>query len=263
MFGSSQDRARQLAGRNRRERISSCTSSRSISSSSQAPQQSPTSILESKVPSAIEEHPSCEHDGDGLALALAQVNSGQQDENATPLFSASQFASGLPGPQAEQQCLQAEHLSQVLYSSLASSASANPPQSQFSATRHTRYGSLGSIPVPHALRGAASEYQLRPQTVVSMRGGSGGYDGRITDKQVAALREHCSTYWDLWNAHKARNPDDKTPYKQAILERLQELVRSQTPIIPANLVQAFEKFVRFHSDMAYNTPRRHPRSHIA
>ena len=229
MFGSSQDRARQLAGRNRRERISSissCTSSRSISSSSQAPQQSPTSILEPKVPSVIEEHPSCEHDGDGIVpLAFAEVDSGQQDENSTPPFLALQFASGLLGPQAEQQRLQTEHLSQVLYNSLASSAPANPPQSQFSAARHTRYGSLGSGPMPHALRGTASEYQLRPQTVVSMRGGSGGHDGvlarpaptiadkmdreiLVDDREIAALEEHRTrlrldpAYRDLWNAEK-------------------------------------------------------------
>jgi hypothetical protein len=213
MFGSSQDRARQLAGRNRRERISSissCTSSRSISSSSQAPQQSPTSIWEPKVPSAIEEHPSCEHNDTHITpLAFAEINSSQQDENAVPLSSPLELASGLPGPQVEQQRLQAEHLSEVLYSNFALITS--PPQSQFTATRHTRYGSLGTVSMPHALRGTASEYQLRPQTVVSLRGGSGSLNDALTGSKPTATDAEATALEALMSLRVGSGDRDVAP----------------------------------------------------
>jgi hypothetical protein len=147
-------------------RSKASTSSRSVSSSSQAPRQGSTSILIPRASFAIEMSPSEHKEPHFDPFDLAEVCNGQQCENAIPVPAPLQVASGLPGPQVEQQRLQAEHLSQVLYSSPVSTAS--PPQSQFAPGRHTRYVSLGTIPTSHALRATASEYQLRFNEFMNM-----------------------------------------------------------------------------------------------
>lgn len=123
MFGSSQDRARQLAGRSRRERISS-----------------------------IGSHSS--------SLSIGSPHTSSQPGNATtppgPTFERNDAKDGFilpsvsqlpvwPHPlKVEQHRLQSEHLSQVLYNSLDLCEPASLPQRQFGSSRHVRYGSLGT-----------------------------------------------------------------------------------------------------------------------
>lgn len=139
-----------------------------------------------------------------------QSDSEQEDLENIKERPASPTVSQLPAGSrpfhVEQHRLQAEHLSQVLYNTLALSKNAVPPQGQFGSSRHARYGSLGThsdtsssirnftapchathssgsplldllellqaSTFPH-LRTSASEIHLRPQAVVSLRGGSG------------------------------------------------------------------------------------------
>lgn len=155
MFGSSQDRARQLAARKRKERIcshDSHSSYRSISSSSQASQQSHTIFpLEQDIkrPLAIPEHPS-----HGASLTYqSQHTPGDPyvkealNDNQVPVLMAhdtSQCADGRTQSQLEQYRLQAEYLGKVLYGSLNIPALDVPPQSQFGSSSHySPYGSLG------------------------------------------------------------------------------------------------------------------------
>ncbi|CAE7023478.1 Defective in cullin neddylation protein [Pyrenophora teres f. teres] len=149
MFGSSQDRARQLAGRNRRERISSissCSSSRSVSSSSRAPPlRNRQSTLDSTIPSpsAVEEHAACDESGTILGPHALEGQNQHLAEEGPPV-SALQLASGQGGSQVEQHRRQAEHLSQVLYNGFALEPSVSPPQSQFSLSHQTRHSTMGS-----------------------------------------------------------------------------------------------------------------------
>jgi len=215
MFGSSQDRARQLAGRNRRERISSISSrssSRSVSSSSRAPP--PRNYLSTpdsttKLPSAIEEYAAGHENGTVLDTCAVKSQKQRLVEDEPPL-SASQVASGQGGSQVEHHRLQAEHLSQVLYNGFALVASVSPPQSQFSSTHQVQHGSVGwqpdnllhprnitasdppyhlvtsslldlldlfSVNTKDALGAFISEHDPSLLAIASLRGGSGGNGG--------------------------------------------------------------------------------------
>lgn len=155
MFGSSQDRARQLAGRTRRERMFSAgshTSHGSFDTSSQAPQQPRAASLEQNIQrsSAVPECPSHES---RLARAGRQTSQGSraaQDINNSHLsfpitHDSAHPTSGRYCSQLEEARLQAEYLSQVLYDSVTPPTLANPPQSHFRVLpHHSRYGSLGT-----------------------------------------------------------------------------------------------------------------------
>lgn len=205
MFGSSQDRARQLAGRKRRERISSSGSNstlRSISSSSHASQQY-------HIKSTL-----------------------------TPCNQESAVIKENPQTLQGHQILQAEYLSQVLYSDLgaSASASASPPQSQFrTSLRQSKYGSMEMSPavtrhlrnvtapatemiVPDCqalhqrvrpgvaftrpLERSTSESHLRSHAAVSLRGGQGGFYVRDHTES----REYTCTLFDKVNDKKEGLP---------------------------------------------------------
>lgn len=154
MFGSSQDRARQLAARKRRERIcsnDSQSSYRSISSSSQASQHLHTSLTMNQNiqrPSVISEHPSRGASLSHQSQHTSRESYPSQQFNYNTKYSPSahdfsQCVSGRSQPQVEQQRLQAEYLSRVLYDNLAISSPTGLPQSQFKLPpQHSRYGSL-------------------------------------------------------------------------------------------------------------------------
>ena len=183
MFGSSQDRARQLAGRKRRERIASSGSNSTLRSSSSSSH-------------AFQQYHSA------LALDPGTQQSAVIKENPRTLKG--------------HHILQAEYLSQVLYSDLGASASvsADPPQSGFvTSRRHARYGSLEMLPAvtrhprnvtaplaesmtPNhqplsqraqhgvALGRSTSESHKRLQAAVSLRGGRDGcYTGDGTERR--------------------------------------------------------------------------------
>lgn len=165
MFGSSQDRARQLASRVRKQRIISGgrhSGHHSVSSSKQPSQPSHISAgpkHQIQRPPVAPEHPS---PGIGLTHSGPQTSGGScaaqelNDEQTSPPTTddVAEATRGRLPSQTEQHRLQAEYLSQVLYNSLTLSAFYCPPQSQFRITsRHTRYGSLGMQPATsHPLR---------------------------------------------------------------------------------------------------------------
>lgn len=123
MFGSSQDRARQLAGRSRRERISSIGSHSSSLSIGSSHTSSQPRIATRSPDSTI-----------GL--------NGAKDGSISP--SVSQLPIWPHPLEVEQHRLQTEHLSHVLYNSLDLCEPASLSQRQFGASRHIRYGSLGT-----------------------------------------------------------------------------------------------------------------------
>ena len=125
MFGASEDRARQLAGRQRWKRISSSGSNssyRSASSSSQLSQRETSSIFEHNIqrPSVIPEHHT--NTADDLLHGLFDL----RKQNAPGCIPASgleeilaQMTAEDQHPHAQQQRSQAEHLSHVLYNDTA------------------------------------------------------------------------------------------------------------------------------------------------
>lgn len=154
MFGASQDRARQLAGRQRWKRISSSGSNssyRSASSSSQLSQLShheTSSIFEQNVPrpTPIPEHYAYTGSGSldnlrhfgGLQHLVQPAAVSDVEEALSRMMAKNQH------PRTLQQRSQAEHLSQVLYNDTATDDALPPPSSHFALSSQTkRYGVLG------------------------------------------------------------------------------------------------------------------------
>ncbi len=210
MFGASEDRARQLAGRQRKKRISSTgsyNSYRSASSSSQLSQLShceTSSIFEQNIqrPTTIPEHYASTIDdlhvdqqSSGESQSLAQYTVASAVEEAlSHMMAKSQH------PRIQQQRIQAEHLSQVLYNETAinttllssSSCSTLPSQPKqygilgwgakflHQSRRATEPSTQSSADGGDSTDGAASKITNRSmsidlntkQTVVSLRGGA-------------------------------------------------------------------------------------------
>jgi hypothetical protein len=128
MFGASEDRARQLAYRKRKERIvsgSSCSMLRSLSSSSHVSQQSQISsiIEQSTSPSPLHAEHSSPHTGhtpDDMSIPACQTKS--QDSECGAIL-----ATDTNHSQTEQHRLQFEHLTQVLYDSLSRPTTVRKP----------------------------------------------------------------------------------------------------------------------------------------
>jgi DCN1-like protein 1/2 len=215
MFGSSQDRARQLAGRNRRERISSissCSSARSMSFSSRPPQprHTPPSELRTVKPTATIDESTSHEDTDASVDPIVSNTETCAVNGAFVSLSIPQLAEGLDCLQVEQHRVQTEHLSRVLHSNVTFPIVTGLPESQLALPRHTRYGSLGTHPAtlqyPRSitapiqtthlsksiledllalldtttappLRTSVSDHHLRSESTVSLRGGSGDYIG--------------------------------------------------------------------------------------
>lgn len=154
MFGASEDRARQLAGRQRWKRISSSGSSssyRSASSSSQLSQLSHRETSSSfeqnpQRPSPIPEHPSPTHfvsvnnllDLGGLQDLVEPIAASDVEEAFSRMVSKNLH------PQSLHQRTQTEHLSHVLHGETASGAASPPPTSYFAIPGRTKqYGVLG------------------------------------------------------------------------------------------------------------------------
>ncbi|KAG9191277.1 hypothetical protein G6011_09365 [Alternaria panax] len=230
MFGSSQDRARQLAGRNRRERISSissCSSTHTTNLSSRSPQQRnnlPTEIGTVEPVTTIDERASSD-DNDASVNPLGKI--GAHAVNEVPLLlSVSQMVDGLEGSHVEQHWNQAEHLSRVLHNNLTLTNVTDLPESQFASRHHTRYGSLGmhtdtmphlrsiTNPVPPThlpdstledllaildvtgtvpLRASASDDQLGSQSIASLRGGA-GKDRRANKYRISERRREVAAH---------------------------------------------------------------------
>lgn len=229
MFGSSQDRARQLAGRNRRQRISSsgsCSSSRSTSSSHDISELcSPTTLLDpnAELPPVEEEQPFQETARSFVVVSDPRKKEIEQDNRRSTSHSASTLPIRPRNLQLEQHRLQAEHLSQVLYNTLSLPKSAATSHDLFRSSHHVEYGSLGisgvtssnirnttapcqatyfpnspvfdlmkafdssKAPFPRA---SASEFHLRPQPVVSLRGGYGRMQDPHDQEAEYALQAH-------------------------------------------------------------------------
>lgn len=217
MFGSSEDRARQLAARKRRERIGSSgsqSSHRSTISSNYANKQLQYACVSEQSSQRVQIPERHDLQRAGLT-AIDQHTAGEPDavrlphDHKIPLLplenSSLRLAREKQHPAMEQHRIQAEYLSQVLYSNASIFDMQAPPQSQFSVPTSTkRYGSLGSnsnisqqlsnmtTPVSHTQPSSSqpaciqpklgvttlpplqqSEYgnHLRVHTVVSLRGG--------------------------------------------------------------------------------------------
>jgi hypothetical protein len=152
MFGASEDRARQLAGRQRWKRISSNdsdSSHRSASSSSQLSQLSQceaSSILEQKLlwPITI---PECEAIAFHDHLQNEAITS-RPREQFPVVSNAEEALSHIMAtnqhPRTQQQRRQAEHLSQVLYNDMAAEHQRLPsPISSMLPSQLKQYGVLG------------------------------------------------------------------------------------------------------------------------
>ncbi|XP_014555941.1 hypothetical protein COCVIDRAFT_101024 [Bipolaris victoriae FI3] len=247
MFGSSQDRARLLAGRNRRQRISlsgSCSSSRSTSSSRDTLELcSPTTLLDpnAELPPVEEEQPFQETARPSVTVSDPGKRGIEPDNRRSTSHSASTLPTRPRNLQLEQHRLQAEHLSQVLYNTLSLPNSAVTSHDLFRSSHHVEYGSLGipavtssnirnitapcratyfpSSPVLDLmkafdsseapfLRTSASEFHLRPQPVVSLRGGLGRMQKLDDQEAEYALQKHTlrvqnrqdfGTYASIWD----------------------------------------------------------------
>jgi hypothetical protein len=154
MFGASEDRARQLAGRQRWKRISSNgsdSSSRSGSTSSQLSQLShheTSSIFEQNQswPTMFPEHPAptsfvsidCLHDFGGLQRHVQHIASSDIEEAFSRMLSKNLH------PRTLQQRSQTEYLSQVLYDDTASDDAFPPlPSPSVAPSQTKQYGVLG------------------------------------------------------------------------------------------------------------------------
>lgn len=202
MFGSSEDRARQLAGRQRWKRISSSDSDssyRSVSSSSQASQWGTSSIFEHIIqrPSPIPEHrtyTTCSIQGD-------QHGSGGI-KYASKLAAASDVEGDMTAehqhPRLQQHRSQAEHMSHVLYDDTTINDVLPPSSNLASLSQRKDYGVLEPLdtmlpqrrsatmpisqasPTSHQLNSLSVNLAKRPifwgllqaNTVVSLRGGA-------------------------------------------------------------------------------------------
>lgn len=154
MFGASEDRARQLAGRQRWKRISSSGSSssyRSASSSSQFSQLSHREISyifeqNPQRPTPIPEHPSPTrfvpvnslHDLGGLQYLVQPIAASDVEEAFSRMVSKNLH------PRTLHQRSQTEHLSHVLFDETATGHASPPPTSPFTVSGLTKpYGVLG------------------------------------------------------------------------------------------------------------------------
>lgn len=157
MFGSSQDRARQLAGRSRRGRINSNGSSvscRSISSSSHASQlcrtDSTLDIL-SQQPPVIEEH-STYYTGQSLNGKHTSQTASRTPASNTSMVPSTMYRASLHTSEAQrahigQHIFQAEYINHVLYGNPAVPVSTALQSKQFERSPdHNRYSSWGTLP---------------------------------------------------------------------------------------------------------------------
>ncbi|KAJ6194751.1 hypothetical protein J3E72DRAFT_441089 [Bipolaris maydis] len=240
MFGSSQDRARQLAGRNRRQRISSsdsCSSSRSASSAHDISElcSSPTPLdPNAELPPVEEEQPFQETTRSCVIVSDSRKKETEQDHRRSISHSVSALPTRSRNLQLEQHRLQAEHLSQVLYNTLSLPKSATASHDLFPSSHRIEYGSLGIPAVTSSnmrnitapcqatyfpsssvldlmkvfdsseapfLRTSTSELHLRPRSVVSLRGVQNRQDFGI----YASIWEwEVSSYHRLDLANKSR-----------------------------------------------------------
>jgi hypothetical protein len=149
MFGASEDRARQLAGRQRWKRIGSSASHRSVSSLSQASYWETSSIFEQNIhrPTSTPEH---------HAQHIAHISSDVE-------VALSEMMTSDHHPRAQQQRSQAEHLSQVLYNDTATGNPLDSSSNHFVPPTHMKkHGALESTTtIYHRLRNASAP---TPQT---------------------------------------------------------------------------------------------------
>ncbi|CAO2655390.1 Nn.00g104540.m01.CDS01 [Neocucurbitaria sp. VM-36] len=155
MFGSSQDRARQLAGRTRKERMCSTGSHSGHGSSGTSNQVSQLSRASATLKQSIQEpRVVTENLTHEIGLTRAVRQTSQESYLAQQLNGSQEFPRRIHddlqsasrrcfSPMVEQR-LQAEYLSQVLYNSLTLSDLDDQSQSHVKLPpRHSRYGSLG------------------------------------------------------------------------------------------------------------------------
>ena len=203
MFGASEDRARQLAGRQRWKRISSNgsnSSDRSASSLSQLSHCETSSVFEQNIqrPTPIPEHHAYtansprgdQHDSGGLQQFAQSAAVSGVEEALSQIMAKNQHS------RMQQQRSQAEHLSQVLYNDAAINNILLPSSSHPVLPSETKqYGVLGwGVKVLHQVRHAtaptpqayAADHQsthdvanrsvttdiMRTQKIASMRGGA-------------------------------------------------------------------------------------------
>ena len=155
MFGSSQDRARQLAARRRRARIDSdksTSSDRSVSSSSQESQylREPHLLNRSTQPSsAILEQPFHEvhrtHSGQLASKGYSYLQQLKDRQAPSTNHSVLRPVGGSQRSLMEQHVRQAEYLSQVLYSNPTPRNLVQAPYNQSKlSSRHSWYGGFGT-----------------------------------------------------------------------------------------------------------------------
>ncbi|KAJ4332328.1 Scaffold-type E3 ligase [Ascochyta clinopodiicola] len=170
MFGASEDRARQLAGRQRWKRISSSgstSSRRSVSSLSQVSHWETSSIFEQNIqrPMPIPEHHAYAIDAtqDESHNPGRVLHTSQRAASPDAEVALSRMMANDQHPQTQQQRRQAEHLSQVLYNDTMTSGGLYPSTSHFVLPTYIRqHGPFESITtIFHRLRNASEPI---PQT---------------------------------------------------------------------------------------------------
>lgn len=257
MFGASEDRARQLAYRKRRDRVASESSSstyRSLSSASRISQRSRVSSIpgQDAAPVAVS--------GNHRSLRPGAVLTGHACVTATPPSCEPITTTEAQNLLTERHRLQAEYLSQVLYDSLSSatpgldSAAIVPmmgphkygPLGRLAKTRHIRtvtapVASLESqssfaltsqpplaVATSPLLPKTGCDEHLKVQTMVFLRGG--GRDEELSQNQRAEIAplslRHTNT-----RAHDSRHPQeaDALMGSAAGASELQDLPRYHHP----------------------------------
>jgi hypothetical protein len=233
MFGASEDRARQLAYRKRRERIasgSSCSVFRSLSFSSHVSEQSQmSSITEQGTPPSpllteyISAHTTHTHDDTDMPTHRARSQNSDCDLD---------LAADPHRSQMERHRLQAEYLTRVLYDTLSVPTSVRGPKMllgpatqpsnpkalvQSTTARHTRNLTapvasinIHSLPTPSArsqldlqtlsiASPTAPNRAFRVRTMVALRGG--GQDDLPTDQEKSQPDPASQHHQDDANPH--------------------------------------------------------------
>jgi hypothetical protein len=271
MFGASEDRARQLAGRQRWKRISSSGSNssyRSAGSSSQLSHRETSSIFEQSIqrPTSIPEHHAynvndllCDlYDPRRVQHVLEYVAASGMEETLAQMTAEEQH------PHAQQQRIQAEHLSHVLYNERATNEELSPSASCSKLPGQAKsYGALGLGPAisnqlryvtapvspvgnqstmlsAHSIVNRSTSGNIaHTQTIVSLRGDADDEPIPNNTQPHEATTSHSSTlsWLGLARAHPSWN------IKFNIGHDYRTFVDSLSPTQAATFFQLFDSFL--------------------
>ena len=271
MFGASEDRARQLAGRQRWKRISSSGSNssyRSAGSSSQLSHRETSSIFEQNIQRPT---PIPEHHAYIVNDLLYDLYDSREVQHVSEYVAASdleevlaQMTAEEQHPHAQQQRVQAEHLSHVLYNDMAINEELSPSASCSKLPGQAKsYGALGlgpaiahqvryvTAPVPSVgnqsimlsanstVNRSTSANIAHTETIVSLRGGADGEPIRNNTQPHGATTSHSNT--PAWLSIARAHPSWNIQFN--IGHDYRTFVDSLSPTQAATFFQLFDSFL--------------------